>query len=53
MAQLPREVLESLSLEVLRNHAEVALSSIVRRHGGMVWGRTRRSCVFFPTLMIL
>ena len=34
MAQLPREVVESLSLEVLQNHVDVALRGVFSRHGG-------------------
>jgi len=31
--RLPREVVESPSLEVLKNHGEVALRDVVSRHG--------------------
>lgn len=34
MAQLPREVMESLSLEVFENHGDVALKDVVSGHGG-------------------
>ena len=34
MAQLPREVMESSSLEVLQNHGDVALRDVVRGNGG-------------------
>ena len=36
--RLPREVVESPSLEVLKNHGEVALGDLVSGHGGMGWG---------------
>ena len=35
MAQLPREVVWSLSLEVFREHGDVALRDVVSGHG---WG---------------
>jgi len=34
VAQLPREVMESSSLEVLQNHGDVALRDVVRGNGG-------------------
>ena len=34
MAQLPRKVVESPSLEVLKNHVTVALRDTVSGHGG-------------------
>ena len=34
MAQLPREVVGSPSLEVLQNHGDVALRDMVSGHGG-------------------
>ena len=34
MAQLPREVVESLSMEVLQNHVDVALRDVFSRHEG-------------------
>ena len=40
LAQLPREVGESLSLEVLNSHGDVALRDMVSGHGGMGWGWT-------------
>ena len=35
VAQLPREVVESPSLEVLQNCADVALRDVVSEHGGV------------------
>ena len=34
MAQLPSEVVESLSLEKFKNHGDVALRDVVSGHGG-------------------
>jgi len=34
VAQLPREVVQSPSLEVLKNHVDVALRDVVSGHGG-------------------
>jgi len=34
LAQLPREVGESLSLEMFQNHRDVALRHVVSGHGG-------------------
>ena len=34
MAQLPREVVQSPSLEVFKNHVDMALRDVVSGHGG-------------------
>jgi len=34
LAQLSREMVESLSLEVFKNHGDVALKDVVSEHGG-------------------
>jgi len=34
VAKLPREVVQSPSLEVLKNHVDVALRDVVSGHGG-------------------
>ena len=35
--RLPREAVQSLSLEVLKNHVDVALRDVVSGHGGRGW----------------
>ena len=40
MAQLPREVVESPSLEVIQDRGDVALRDVVSGHGGVGWGWT-------------
>ena len=37
MAQLPREVVGSLSMEGFHSHGDVALRDVVSGHGGMGW----------------
>ena len=45
--RLPREVMQSPSPEVFKNHGDVSLRDVVSRHDGMGWDWTWRS---FPTL---
>ena len=40
MAQLPREVVGSPSLEVFQNHGDVALGDMVSGHDGVGWDWT-------------
>jgi len=42
VAQLPREVVQSPSLEVLKNRVDVALRDVVSGHGGGWVGRWTR-----------
>jgi len=34
LAQLPREIVESLPLQVFKNHGDVAMRDVVSGHGG-------------------
>ena len=45
MAQLPREVVESPSLEVFKNRGDVAIDLAIG-HGGVGWGWSWGSEVF-------
>ena len=38
LTQLPREVGESLLLQVFKSHGDVALRDVVSGHGGVGWG---------------
>jgi len=40
LVQLPRELGESLSLEMFKNPGDVALRDVVSGHGGMGWDWT-------------
>ena len=40
VAQLPRKVVGSPSLEVFKNHGDMALRDVVSGHGGVGWGWT-------------
>ena len=47
MARLPREMGESLSLEVLKNHGDVARRDVVSGHGGEEQGLDWVSLLIF------
>ena len=51
VAQLPREVVQSLSLDVFQNRVDVALRDVVSGHGG--GGLAVGSKRSFPALMLL
>ena len=54
MAQLPREMGMSPSLEVFQNCGDVALRDVDSGHGGVGWWLELMFLeVFFPTRMIL
>ena len=53
LTQLPREVGESLLLQVFKSHGDVALRDVVSGHGGVGWVWTGCSLWSFPALMIL
>ena len=48
VAQLPREVVGSPSLEVFQNRGDVALRDVGSGHGGVGWGWTWGSQRSFP-----
>jgi len=51
--RLPKEVEETPSLEVFKNHGDVALRDVVSGHGGMGWGWDLGVLELIPNLMIL
>ena len=53
VAQLPMEVVGSLSLGVAQNCEVVTLGDVVSACGGMGWGWAWGSWRSFPTLMVL
>ena len=53
VAQLPRGVVGSLSVEVFQSHGDVALRDVVSEHGGVGWawgsgGLFQPECFFNP-----
>ena len=52
LAQLPREMVGSLSLEVLKNHGDVVQKGVISGYGGVGWGWALGSERSLPTIMI-
>ena len=50
VAQLPREVVGSPTLEVFHNSGEVALKDVVGGHGGAGWDWRRLTLLLFSNL---
>jgi len=53
LSSLPRDVMESPSLEVFEDCGDVALGDVVSGHSGMGWGWVCGSWLFSPTSLIL